>query len=75
MYTLDPQNLFHADLLFKLGLFISSPSNTQKTSHLAGIYRDKTMASKSMYIPYDDTQNYPLCRLQIVVGHSIAQVQ
>ena len=31
------------------------------------------MVYKSMYIPYDDTQNYPFCRLQLVVetvGHS-----
>ena len=30
------------------------------------------MAEKLMYIPYDDTQNYPLQRLQLVVemfGH------
>ena len=31
------------------------------------------MADKLMYIPNDDTQNYPLCRLQLVIekfGHS-----
>ena len=31
------------------------------------------MADTLMYIPNDDTQNYPLCRLQLVVktfGHS-----
>ena len=27
---------------------------------------DKTMADKFMYIPIDDTQNYPYCRLQLV---------
>ena len=32
-----------------------------------GIKRDKTIADKFMYIPNDDTQNYPFCRLQIVV--------
>ena len=31
---------------------------------LSGISRDKTMANKIMYIPNDDTLNYPLCRLQ-----------
>ena len=31
------------------------------------------MADKFMYIPNDETQNYPFCRLQLVVktfGHS-----
>ena len=31
------------------------------------------MADKLMYNPYDDTENYPFCRLQLVVetfGHS-----
>ena len=31
------------------------------------------MTDKFVYIPNDDTQNYPLCRLQLVVetfGHS-----
>ena len=32
-----------------------------------GNYRDKTMADKLMYILNDDTQNNPLCRLQLVV--------
>ena len=31
------------------------------------IGRDKTMADKLMYIPNDDKQNYPFCRLQLVV--------
>ena len=38
------------------------------------ISRDKTMINKLMYIPNDVTQNYPFCRLQLVVetfGHSI----
>ena len=29
--------------------------------------RDKTIADKLMYIPNADTQNYPCCRLQLVV--------
>ena len=35
---------------------------------------DKSMADKLMYIPYYYTQNYPICRLKVVVetfGHSI----
>ena len=32
-----------------------------------GIRRDKAMADKLIYIPNDDTQNYPLCRLQLEV--------
>ena len=35
--------------------------------------KDKTMAEKLMYIPNDDTQNYPFYKLQFVVktfGHS-----
>ena len=31
-----------------------------------GILRDKTMAQKLMYIPNDDTQNYPFYKLQFV---------
>ena len=33
----------------------------------SGIYRDKTMADELMYIPNDDTQNYPICRLLLMV--------
>ena len=29
--------------------------------------RDKTMADKLMYIPNDDSQNYPICKLKLVV--------
>ena len=29
--------------------------------------RDKTIADKFMYIPNDKIQNYPFCRLQLVV--------
>ena len=34
---------------------------------MAGISRDKTMADKLMYIPIDDTQNYSLCTLELVI--------
>ena len=29
--------------------------------------RDKTMADNLMYIPNDDIQSYPFCRLKLVV--------
>ena len=35
---------------------------------------DKAMADKLLYIPNDDKQNYPFCRLQLVVetfGHNL----
>ena len=32
-----------------------------------GIYRNKTTDDKLMYIPNDKTQNYPFCRLQLVL--------
>ena len=32
-----------------------------------GIEREKTMADKLMYIPNDDTEYYPFCRLKLVV--------
>ncbi len=38
-----------------------------KDQKLPGILRDKTMADEMMYIFYDYTQNYPICRLQLVV--------
>ena len=31
-----------------------------------GIKKDKTMADKFIYIPNDDTQNYPFCTLKLV---------
>ena len=31
------------------------------------IWRDKTMADDLMFIPNDDTQNYPFCVLQLEV--------
>ena len=41
----------------------------KETSHepLQSKYNDETIANKLMYIPNDETQNYPLCRLQLVV--------
>ena len=33
----------------------------------SGIYRDKTMDDKLMYIPNYDTQNYLFCTLKLVV--------
>ena len=40
----------------------------------AGIIRDKTMEDKLMYIPKDYTQNYPFCKLNLLVekfGHLV----
>ena len=34
---------------------------------LQGFFSYKTMADKLMNIPSDDTQNYPFCRLKLVV--------
>ena len=33
---------------------------------IQGILMDKTNDDEFMYIPNDDTQNYPFCRLQLV---------
>ena len=33
----------------------------------AVIQRDKTMADKLIYIPNDAIQNYPFCKLKLVV--------
>ena len=38
----------------------------------SGILRDKTMDDEFIYIPNDDKQNYPSCRLKLIVeqfGH------
>ena len=32
------------------------------------------MADKLMYIPNDDTQNYPFCRLKLVLKHLNTQL-
>ena len=36
--------------------------NILKKAREGGIYGDKTMADKWIYIPNEDTQNYPFCR-------------
>ncbi len=44
--------------------------------NLSGIYSDKTIADKLMYIPNDYTQYYTFCILQLMVetfGHSTNQ--
>ena len=44
-----------------------------KYTEMSGIYKDKTMADKLVYILNDDTQNYPFCRSQLMCekfGHS-----
>ena len=34
---------------------------------VSGIKRDNTMSDKIVYIPNDDIQEHPFCRLQLVV--------
>ena len=41
--------------------------NSLTPGNISRISKDKTMADKLMYIPNDDTQNYPFCRLKFVV--------
>ena len=36
-----------------------------------GIFRDKTIADKLIYIPNDDIQNFPFCRLQLLVKNFV----
>ena len=45
---------YHLNLLSSCHLFTCAP-------------RDKTTADKFMYIPNEDTQNCPYCRLQLMV--------
>ncbi len=47
-------------------LTVESRMATIRQRYATGILRDKTMAHKLMYIPSDDTQNYPFCRLKLV---------
>ena len=39
--------------------------NTFGVRRLDTHFRDKTVADKFIYIPNDDTENYPFCRLQL----------
>ena len=49
----------------------SLPPKFKKPYLHPGIYRDETLADKLMYIPNDDeTQNYPFCRLKLVVDET-----
>ena len=41
--------------------------NILTAGNISRISKNKTMADKLTYIPNDDIQNYPLCRLQLVV--------
>ena len=43
------------------------PTITHTDTHTERIQSDKTMADKLMYILNDKTQNYPFCRLKLVV--------
>ena len=51
-------------LLFEY-LYSIIGSKDYSEASLSGNYRDKTMADKLM--PKDETQNYPFCRLKLVV--------
>ena len=59
-YTLQIESILH----FKIYCFLYWSKQGQVLSE---ILRDKTMADKSMYIPNHETQNYPVCRLQLLV--------
>ena len=54
--------------------FLIRKSQKKLNPAFSGILRDKkTVADILMYIPNDDTQQHPFCRLQLVVetfGHS-----
>ena len=45
-------------------MFIKDMNNMQSW---AGVQSDKKMDGKLMYIPNDDIQNYPFCRLKLEV--------
>ena len=49
--------------------FIFQQGNIKVKNHsfLQGSKRDKTIADKFIYILNDDTQNYPFCKIQLVV--------
>ena len=47
-----------------------SNTNTMEIARKLIFYRDKTMGDKMMYILNDDTQNYPFCRLKLVVENT-----
>ena len=55
-HFLKPTQLYNQVLTFSL-----------YTLYISGRQMNETMASKLIYIPNDDAQNYPFCRLQLVV--------
>ena len=42
-----------------------TPAMNRSMQSLPGIERDKTMAYELIYIPNDDTQNFPICKLVV----------
>ena len=50
--------------VYAIAIIITGLDVIQKLNS-PGIYRDKIIAEKLIYIPNDDTQNYPFFRLQL----------
>ena len=54
---------------------LMNPMFLQVDNHVpTDLYRDETMADKLMYIPSDDTKNYPFCRFQLEVERLNTQI-
>ena len=47
--------------------------NTNTGQIYPGKLRDRTIDDKLKYIPYDDRQNYPFCRLKFLVETTLNQ--
>ena len=61
-------------VLMSMMILFNSHSLSLQDRFGSGIFSDKTIADKFMYSPNDATQNYPFCRLKLVVEtleHSI----
>ena len=48
------------------GIFVDLIFWLSEKYKIRGIYRDKTMGNKLVWIPNDDKQNHPFYRLQLV---------
>ena len=64
VYLSRPRSLHH--ICRASPCYTSLPIITVQYHRNPGIYRDKTMAVKLMYIPNDNTHNYPFCKLRLV---------
>ena len=65
-YCFFPQNIsFFANNILEKYAFIRTVVISK--DYLTRNQRVKTMADTLMYIPKDDTQNYPFCRLKLMV--------